>query len=253
MGLVATGLIFFGYDFIVGFWAGPGYEDSYWVALLLILPVTIELIQTVGIDVQRALNRHKFRSIAYLIMSVVNVILTVYLGKRYGAIGAAIGTAVSVFVVDGVIINIYYHKKCNLNVIAFWKNIIRISVGIIPPCLFGCLLNRFLPSMNVWIYLLKIVLYTVVYLCSLWCLSFTKIERINILSYIKKHKKAFKIKNKNIKQRFLQMKKKYCGVEINISDNNDDDFLMSSPGVTVLTDDDREDNTAIDIFSGWWM
>lgn len=49
------------------------------------------------------------------------------------------------------------------------------------------------------------------------------------------------------------MKKKYCGVEINISDNNDEDFLLSSPGVTVLTDDDREDNTAIDIFSGWWM
>ncbi|MBQ6980253.1 MAG: hypothetical protein IJQ07_06380 [Clostridia bacterium] len=48
------------------------------------------------------------------------------------------------------------------------------------------------------------------------------------------------------------MKKKYCGAEINISDKYDD-ILLSSPGVAVLTDDDREDNTAIDIFSGWWM
>lgn len=48
------------------------------------------------------------------------------------------------------------------------------------------------------------------------------------------------------------MKKKYCGAEIKISDDYDD-FLLSSPGVTVLTDDDRDDNTAIDIFSGWWM
>ena len=48
------------------------------------------------------------------------------------------------------------------------------------------------------------------------------------------------------------MKKKYCKAEMKISDKYDD-ILLSSPGVTVLTDDDREDNTAIDIFSGWWM
>lgn len=192
MGLIATGLIFFGYDFIVKFWVKEGYEDSYWVCLLLVLPTTIALIQTVGIDVQRALDRHKFRSIAYLIMSVGNVIMTIFLCQKYGAIGAAIGTAVSVFLIDGIVLNIYYQLKCNLNVLAFWKSILRASVGLIPPCAFGYLINRFLPTTGVWIYLLKILLHTVIYVISIWFLSANKQEKSRVKNFInrKRRKKA---------------------------------------------------------------
>ena len=190
LGLIASGLIFFGYDFIVGFWVGAGYEDSYWVCLLLILPTTIALIQTVGIDVQRALNRHKFRSIAYLIMSVGNVAMTIFLCQKYGAIGAAIGTAISVFLIDGVVLNIYYQKRCNLNILAFWGSILRASIGLIPPCIFGYLINRFLPTNNVvWLYLLKIFAYTVIYVASIWILSVSKEEKEKVLNFLRKRKK----------------------------------------------------------------
>lgn len=177
LGLVATGLIFFGRRFITQIWAGEEYEDSYVVMLLLILPTTIALIQNVGIDVQRALNRHKFRSIAYLIMSGVNFVLTVYLCQRFGAIGAAVGTAISVFFVDGLLLNIYYHKRCNLNMLAFWRNILKASIGLIIPILFGIIIKLVVPTRSTWAFLLEIAIYSAIYCASIWFFSLNMEEK----------------------------------------------------------------------------
>ncbi|MBR3145557.1 MAG: polysaccharide biosynthesis protein [Clostridia bacterium] len=186
LGLVATGLIFFGYQFITEIWAGKGYEDSYYVTLLLVLPATIALIQNVGVDIQRALNRHKFRSIAYLIMSGVNLLLTIYLCQLYGAIGAAFGTAVSVFAVDGVMLNIYYHKHCNVDIIRFWKSIARTSVGLIPPVILGIVFNNIINSKSIPLFLAEIAVYTAVYAVSIWFLSLENGEKQFIKNKVSK-------------------------------------------------------------------
>jgi len=49
LSLIATGLIFFGQSFI-NLWAGSNYNESYPIVLLLVLPVTIPLIQNIGIE-----------------------------------------------------------------------------------------------------------------------------------------------------------------------------------------------------------
>ncbi len=67
LALVIGLLVFFGMPFIT-LWAGPDYSRSYYMALLLIIPVTIPLIQNLGIEIQRAKNQHKFRSWVYLLL-----------------------------------------------------------------------------------------------------------------------------------------------------------------------------------------
>lgn len=121
LGLVASGVVFFGRQFIVGYWAGEGYGESYYVALLLIIPASIALIQNIGIEVQRAQNKHQFRSIAYLMMALINLGLSIVLCQKYGAVGSAAGTAISLILCNGVIMNIYYHRKCNIDISAFGK------------------------------------------------------------------------------------------------------------------------------------
>ena len=101
LGLVASGVVFFGKPFIY-YWAGVGYEEAYYVALLLILPASIALIQNIGIEIQRAENKHRFRSIVYLIMAVINLCLSIFLCQRYGVIGSAIGTAFSLIIANGM-------------------------------------------------------------------------------------------------------------------------------------------------------
>ena len=53
LGLILSGFIFLGRPFIY-LWAGEEYEISYYVALFLIIPVTVPLIQNLGIEIQTA-------------------------------------------------------------------------------------------------------------------------------------------------------------------------------------------------------
>ena len=66
--------------------AGIDYNNAYYVALLLIIPVTVPLIQNLGIEIQRAKNKHKFRSIVYFLIAIGNVLISIPLVKLYGEI-----------------------------------------------------------------------------------------------------------------------------------------------------------------------
>ncbi len=83
------------------------------IALLLIIPVTIPLIQNLGIEIQRARNMHKFRSWVYLFIALGNIAITIPLVKHYGGLGAALGTALALVIGNIFIMNWYYHARVN--------------------------------------------------------------------------------------------------------------------------------------------
>lgn len=183
--LIMSGFVFFGRDFI-RFWVGEGYDESYVVALMLMLPVTVPLIQNVGIEIQRAKNLHRFRSLVYLGMAVINLVLTVFLAQRYGAVGAAFGTAVSLIAANGVIMNIYYKRRCGIDVPRFWANIARLSLALIPPAAVGVGLMLFLPPGSVWGLIGEIAAYTAVYAASMWAIGMNQAEKGIALAPVKK-------------------------------------------------------------------
>lgn len=183
--LLATGVVFFGKAFI-GFWVGAGYEGSYAVALLLIIPATISLIQNVGIEIQRAKNKHKFRSIAYFIMAILNLLMSVALCQTYGAAGCAFGTAVSVIFANGLIMNIYYYKKCNIDIPYFWKEIGKASRGLIIPIIVGTLILVFVPMKNLLILAVSILVYSVIYCLSVYFFGMNRYEKSLTTGFFKR-------------------------------------------------------------------
>ncbi len=130
--LMASGLVIVGKAFF-NLWAGEGYEDAYYIALLLIIPLCIPLIQNLGISIMQAKNMHKFRSILLLFISIANIGISIPFAKMYGGIGAAIGTAGSLLIGNGIIINIYYYKKVGINVLKFWKEILKMTMYYLIP------------------------------------------------------------------------------------------------------------------------
>lgn len=185
LALIASGFVFFGKPFI-HYWAGPGYTDAYYVALLLMIPITIPLIQNLGIEIQRAANKHQFRSFVYLGMAIVNLVLTIFMCQKYGAVGAAVGTAISLLLANGLIMNIYYQKKLKINIILFWKNIARMSLALIVPIVFGIALILFIDITSVLSLLVAIVAYALVYFASMWFIGLNDYEKGLILKPIKK-------------------------------------------------------------------
>ncbi len=185
--LVLTGFIFFGQKFI-GFWAGKGYEQSYYVALLLICPVTIPLMQNIGIEIQRAKNKHQFRSIAYLIMAIINVGISILLCKAYGVIGVAMGTTISLLVANGLVMNVYYHKALKINIIKFWLTILKSALGIIIPVAFGVVVMLFIDYTSFIAMVGLIVAYTAIYLVSVLFLGLNKQEKLALKNKLMRKK-----------------------------------------------------------------
>lgn len=121
---IVSAFVAFGRQFIA-LWAGAGYEESYYVALLVMIPVTVPLIQNAGLNILYAMNKHQFRSVVYLCIAVLNVGLTFWWVETYGIIGAAMATCIAYVIGNILIINWYYYKKIGIDIPLFWKNILR--------------------------------------------------------------------------------------------------------------------------------
>ena len=174
--LMCSGLILFGKQFI-NLWVGDGFEESYYVALLLIVPVCFPLIQNIGLSIMQAMNKYKFKSISTSIMAAFNIIISVILAKKMGATGAAIGSSIALIVCNIFIINIYYYKVLKLNVIRFWKNIFKQVIPFIIPIMFIILVMKFI-VLDSWIGLLFYgSLYTLVYILVAYLFSMNDYER----------------------------------------------------------------------------
>ncbi len=186
LGLIASGFVVFGRYFVTNIYVTAEYENSYYSALFLILPSVIPLIQNVGIEIQRAVNKHKFRAVIYLVMAVVNVIISIPLGIRFGSVGAAIGTCFSLVAANGVLMNIYYSKALGINITAFWKNMANVFRGMIIPLFFGVFIMNCIRFEGIKEFLLWALAYAVVYCFSVFLFGTEKYERDMVLKIFKK-------------------------------------------------------------------
>jgi len=179
--LVLTGFIFVGEPFIEA-WGGGEYEGAYPIALLLMAPVTVPLIQNIGIEIQRAKNKHQFRSKVYFVMALFNVAISIPLGMRFGGLGCAMGTGISMIVCNGFVMNWYYHRHIGIDIFYFWKQILSIVPSFVPPVLLGILavkLHSFVGYGGVVAFALP---YCVVYGASVYLLAMNDSERALVRS-----------------------------------------------------------------------
>jgi len=191
LALISSGLIFFGKPFI-NLWAGNNYKESYPIALLLILPVTVPLIQNIGIEIQRAKNLHKFRSLVYFFIALANLTVSIPLASKYGGIGAALGTALSLIIGNGFVMNWYYKEKVGLDIKYFWKQILRITPAFIPPLLFGILIINYINQYKLLNFIGFGILYVIIYCLSMFFLGMNTYEKELIIKPIRKLFKIIK-------------------------------------------------------------
>ncbi len=163
--LILSGFIFFGKYFTIK-WAGEEYRESYYVALILMIPMLIPLTQNAGIEIRRAKNMHKEISVISFGTAIFNVILTILLVPTTGVKGAAIGTCVSL-VINCIIINIFYYKRVKLNMIKFWKEMLKMTPIVCFTILSGLFIRYIIDTNSFIKYMLSILLYLVFYVIIL--------------------------------------------------------------------------------------
>lgn len=176
MALIITGFVIFGKTFI-NWWAGEGYSNTYIIACILMIPMTIPLIQNIGLSILQAKNLFKYRTMIFLGIAILNIAISIPLAKVYGGIGAAIGTAISLILGQGIILNIYYQKKVGIDIVRFWKNILKMTIPIIFVVIYGIFLNNMWVSENIIVLVIKIVLYSLVYCTIMWLFGMNDYEK----------------------------------------------------------------------------
>ncbi len=185
LGLVASGLILAGKPFL-RMWAGAAYEEAYPILLLLVLPGTVPLIQNIGIEIQRAENQHRFRSLAYLIMALFNVAVSIPLGRRWGGVGCAFGTGLSLLLSNGLIMNWYYARRMHLGIARFWRELLSVLPAVFLACLLGWLWLRWIPIRGVMTLAVFAAGFTALYSALVWFLSMKSDEKQLVTQMIRK-------------------------------------------------------------------
>ena len=183
--LILSGFVFFGKYFIYR-WAGPGYEKSYYVAILLMAPAIVPLIQNVGIEIQTAKNKHQFRSIVYFFMALINVGISIIFCSFWGEIGTAFGTTIALLVANGLIMNVYYYKKLKINTIEFWKSIISTFPSLLVPVIAGIFLMSFYSFNSLFDFVLVVICYSLVYCFCVYYFGLNKEEKNIIKVFVDK-------------------------------------------------------------------
>lgn len=167
--------------YFVHIWAGDANADAYWLAVIMTFPIMIPLTQNTGIEIQRAKNRHKTRSLIYILTSVINIVISVLLIPHVGYWGPAIGYVVGTLLGTGLFMNWYYQARIGLDMFYFWRNMlptIVFSVGIIAACLGGCVL---IPVNSILTFILWGIVYSLLFVCLAWKFSLTDAERGKVL------------------------------------------------------------------------
>lgn len=183
--LIVSGFLAFGQPFI-HFYAGNQYAESYWVAVVLLIPHIIPLVQSVCLSIIIAKNMHKFRSIVYLGIAIGNVIGTWFMMKIMGVTGAAIMTGISLIIGQGFVMNWYYAKKVHLEIARFWKSLLPLFIVPTVMCIITLALSQFINFYNLLTLLSGIVLYTLVFGAVSWCFVMNSYEKNLLLTPIKK-------------------------------------------------------------------
>lgn len=183
--LIFSGFVSFGQSFI-RLWMGDGYMDAYWIAVICMAPTMIGRSQSLGVQVLLARNKHQFRAIFYVFVTIVDIALSIPLGMKYGGIGVAIGTGAAQLLGPVITMNIYYSRKIRLDIKRYWKNVIPIMlcVGVLTCCGIG--MNRLWNADNWWVLVLQIGIYAVAYFLLVYNVLFNEFERGLVTGFIEK-------------------------------------------------------------------
>lgn len=186
---ILIGFVLVGKQFIL-IWAGEGYELSYYIAILLMIPQIFSIVQSLFATMLEAMSKHRVKAIIYLGVAIFNLILSLFLVQSLGAIGCALGTAIGM-TINSLLNNLYYKFKLNLDMGYYWRNIRNLVLPTIICLGIGDIVVKFINPINYVGILIFGIIFTIVYVLIFWILALNKYEKSLIKSIFRRVKSRF--------------------------------------------------------------
>ncbi len=192
--LILVGFILVGKPFVT-IWAGEDYRYSYYISLLFFLVTSIPLIQNTGITILQARNQMRFRCVMIFVVSLASVFVAIPISIKYGMLGYTMVSVIAILLAYFIILNVYYHQEVGLDIILFWKNILKMSLPSIIIVAVGLFLLRFI-EINTWfeLFVSALIIGATFFVLSYY-LSFNSYEKEVLLMPINRFKSSI-LKNR---------------------------------------------------------
>ena len=188
-GLILVGFIALGKDFINVIWKvgeNNSYNDSYYVALFMFIPLFFTITQETGTTTLVVKGKVKYSGIAMIITSIISMSLSLllsYLFPDKAAFMAGLAVGVGRFVGLVIYLNYIYKTKINMNIKRFFK---ECHLNVMPPLLivmiFGLVLDKLYPTTGLLPFAIKIIAMVIVYLLLIYKFTMNKYEK-SIISF----------------------------------------------------------------------
>ena len=108
---------------------GAGKTDAWLYAMIILVPMFLNMTNAVCINVLDIANKRLIRSLILTATTVLNIVLTVVFIGWWGIIGAVIATAISLTIGNVFFINLYYIKKFDIKIFHLFKEAYK---GLLP-------------------------------------------------------------------------------------------------------------------------
>jgi len=183
IGFIIIWLIAFGNHFI-SIWIGDDYSLVYTCCLLLILPSFLHLPQEVGLTYIVALNKVKLQALVYIMMGVLNIILSIPLTIIWGVQGMCMSIFIA-YIVRTIGLDLIFKRNLHLDIKRFFiDSYIKLLIPMVIIMIISIALNRIIPISG-WIGLIiKSGFYAILFFIICLTTGFNHYEKSIIFSPI---------------------------------------------------------------------
>ena len=109
---------------LIELWIGERLENANTILMILSGSYIISMAQTPAYGILSSINKHRYLSFAIIAEAIANVILSLVLVHRFGAVGIAFGTFLPMLIIKVIIQPRIVCSKANLKLAKYWGAIL---------------------------------------------------------------------------------------------------------------------------------
>ncbi len=180
--LILSGFFLFGKEFIF-LWLGSEYAQSWFVALMVMLGMTIPLSHSFGNSIIEARNKVRYKAVVNMVTIIIGVLIGFYLSKYFGLMGMITPLAGAMFM-NAIITQLYFRKIFGFNILLFYSKVYCKQTFFILILIIGAMKFKEIIQIDSWIVLGVIISsYAIVYSVIFYLILMDKSERKMINNY----------------------------------------------------------------------
>lgn len=183
LALIFIGFVCLGKDFTL-LWMGPKFSKAYLCAVVLMIPSLLELPQHIANLTIVATNKVKYQSIIFVLMALLNVLMSIPLTMLFDELGASISIGLA-YLFRTIAMNIIYQVVLKIRVIIFFKDCyLKLMPWIILSFFVGKTITFLFPAVG-WVELLiKAVMIAAAYIVLMWLFAWNSYEKGIFISFL---------------------------------------------------------------------